>query len=177
LIVSALVLSDCQFAQVDVTSCVLPFVRMPIAVACAVAPACVNEERSAEKEKTIVWTVDAAGTVAGGAVGEDEPHAAANRLTASRTIRRRFIVSSQWGQFSDLQWLVLRLASVHKRSGKRGPWRLRVTSTLTKANRACSILGSAYFLPDVRVRGFELRTRLDGGRRLCAATCVPFFFV
>jgi hypothetical protein len=57
LTVSALVLSDCQFVQVAVTSCVVPLAKMPIAVTCAVAPAFVKEEKSAEKEKMTTWTV------------------------------------------------------------------------------------------------------------------------
>ena len=49
---STLVLSDCQFAHVVVRSRVVPLLKTPIAVTCAVAPAFVSEERSAEKEKT-----------------------------------------------------------------------------------------------------------------------------
>ena len=46
-----LVSSDCQFVQVDVTSCVVPLARMPIAMTCAVAPAFANEEKSSGKKR------------------------------------------------------------------------------------------------------------------------------
>jgi hypothetical protein len=103
---STLALSDCQSMHVDVTSRMVPSVKMPIAVTCAVAPGIVNEEKSAAKEKTtpsIVGTRDGVG-----ATGvEDEPHAAANRLAANRLVRRRFIVVPSGQGFSGPDWLVL----------------------------------------------------------------------
>jgi hypothetical protein len=90
---STLVLSDCQSMHVDVTSRVVPFVKMPIAVTCAVAPGVVNEEKkSSAKEKTtpsIVGAGDGVSVVG----GEDEPHAAENRLAANRLVRSRFMLS------------------------------------------------------------------------------------
>jgi hypothetical protein len=100
-----LVSSDCQFVQVDVTSCVAPLARMPIAVTCTVAPAFVKEERSSGKEKMTTWTVDAARDGVDAAIG-DEPHAAVSRLTANRTVRSRFIVVLPCVYFSNPDWLV-----------------------------------------------------------------------
>jgi len=41
-------LSDCQFVQVAVTSRVASLERMPSAMICVVAPACVKDEKAAE---------------------------------------------------------------------------------------------------------------------------------
>ena len=39
-----------------------------------------------------IWTVDVAGVGVDAVVGEEEPHATANRLIASRTVRSRLII-------------------------------------------------------------------------------------
>jgi hypothetical protein len=74
LTVSTPVLSDRQFVQVSVTSCVYLFANTPRAVICAVAPVRVREEKSAEK--TTAWIVDVTAVGARGTVGNDDPHAA-----------------------------------------------------------------------------------------------------
>ena len=74
---------------------------------CVVAPAFANEEKSSGKEKMTIWTEDAdedeAGEGVEAAIGEDEPHATANRLAASRTVRSRFISCPLPGVFRTLR--------------------------------------------------------------------------
>jgi hypothetical protein len=50
---STIVLSDCQFVQLDVTSCVVPLAKTPSAVTCVVAPSFVKEEEKVSEKAKI----------------------------------------------------------------------------------------------------------------------------
>jgi hypothetical protein len=86
--VRTLALSDCQFVQVVVTFCEVPFEKLPVAVVCAVSPTLFKTLRFTDRLTD--WSVGPAGVGVGvvGVVGDEPPHVMKKKPRDVRSRRR-----------------------------------------------------------------------------------------